>query len=168
LGRSSKGVRCATRYAYIPGAQHGGLIPTHLIPSIREANALVSGTWDIEVVDELAPPAGDIVIDKLRRSSFYGTQLEPVLTSMAVNNLVICGVTTNMCVETIAWDAGQRDYLVHVISDATAQFEKSRHDHALFGISYGCSGAGHQLVRRVGQVPGRAQVVVLRRKVGSC
>jgi ureidoacrylate peracid hydrolase len=125
-----------TRYAYMPGFLDGGVIARHLIPDLRAAEGLVSGTWDVEVVDDLAPQSGDIVIDKSRPSSFYGTQLEPVLTSLGVENVVICGVTTNMCVETTARDAGQRDYLVHVISDATAEFEKARHDHALFAIGY--------------------------------
>ena len=75
-------------------------------------------------------------VDKSRPSAFYGTQLEPVLTSLGIRNLVITGVTTNICVETTARDAGQRDYQVHVVSDATAEFEKERHDHALNTIGF--------------------------------
>lgn len=71
-----------------------------------------------------------LVIDKSRPSSFYGTRLEPVLSSRQIRSLVICGVTTNICVESTARDAGQRDLPVHVISDATAEYEKERHDHA--------------------------------------
>jgi len=62
--------------------------------------------------------------------------LEPVLTSLDIRNLVITGVTTNVCVETTARDAGQRDYHVHVLSDATAEFEQGRHDHALGVIAF--------------------------------
>ena len=82
------------------------------------------------------PAAGDIVIDKARPSSFYGTRLEPVLTNLGVRSLVLCGVTTNICVEGTARDAGQRDYRVHVVSDATAEFEQARHDHALNTIGF--------------------------------
>ena len=103
---------------------------------MRESNALIAGSWDAEIVAELAPQPGDVVIDKSRPSAFYGTQLEPVLTSLGVRNLVMAGVTTNICVETTARDAGQRDYHVHVVSDATAEFEKERHDHALGTLGF--------------------------------
>ena len=125
-----------TRYVYMPDYSDGGIVPTLLVPALREHNALASGTWDAEVVEELAPRPGDVVIDKSRPSAFYGTQLEPVLTSLGVRNLVVAGVTTNICVETTARDAGQRDYHVHVVSDATAEFEKDRHDHALGTIAF--------------------------------
>ena len=48
-----------------------------------------------------------------------------------------CGVTTNMCVETTARDASQRDYRVFVVSDATGELDRARHDHALFAIGFG-------------------------------
>jgi ureidoacrylate peracid hydrolase len=120
-----------TRYVYMPDYSDGGLLPNEMLPAMREVNALVNGTWDAEVVPDLKPKDGDIVIDKSRPSAFYGTQLEPVLTSLGVRNLVVAGITTNVCVETTVRDAGQRDYHVHVVSDATAEYEPERHDHAL-------------------------------------
>lgn len=124
-----------TRYVYLPDYSDGGLVPTELLPQMKEVGALVTGTWDAEIIPSLAPRPGDVVIDKSRPSSFYGTQLEPVLTSQGIRSLVIAGVTTNICVETTARDAGQRDYRVHVVSDACAEFEQARHDHALTAIS---------------------------------
>ena len=125
-----------TRYVYMADYSDGGIVPNLLVPALRESNALIADSWDAEVVDELAPQPGDVVIDKSRPSAFYGTQLEPVLTSLGVRNLVMAGVTTNICVETTARDAGQRDYHVHVVSDATAEFEKERHDHALGTLGF--------------------------------
>ncbi|MCL3819627.1 cysteine hydrolase family protein [Aeromicrobium wangtongii] len=125
-----------TRYQYMPGYADGGILPNELVPAMREADALVTGTWDAEVADVVAPREGEVIIDKARPSSFYGTQLEPVLTSLGVRNLVLCGVTTNICVETTARDAGQRDYRVHVISDACAEYEQARHEHALNTIGF--------------------------------
>ncbi len=125
-----------TRYVYLPDYSDAGLLPTELVPAMREVNALAAGSWDAEIVPELTPQPGDLVIDKSRPSAFYGTRLEPVLTSRGIRSLVIAGVTTNICVETTARDAGQRDYRVHVVRDATAEFDPARHEHALTTIGF--------------------------------
>jgi len=125
-----------TRYVFQPDYADGGVLPNHIVPAMKEVGSLAAGSWDAEIIDELAPAEGEIVIDKSRPSSFYGTRLEPVLTGLGVRSLVLCGVTTNICVETTARDAGQRDYFVHVIGDATAEFDKARHEHALTGIGF--------------------------------
>lgn len=125
-----------TRYVYMADYSDGGLLPNMLVPAMREVDALKVGSWDADVIDELQPHDGDVIIDKARPSAFYGTRLEPVLTSLGVRNLVLTGVTTNICVETTARDAGQRDYHVHVVSDATAEYEQARHDHALNTIGF--------------------------------
>ncbi|UMG93685.1 isochorismatase family cysteine hydrolase [Nocardioides sp. TF02-7] len=125
-----------TRYVYQPGYVDGGLLPNELVPQMAEVQALVDGTWDAEIVPSLKPGPGEVVIDKSRPSSFYGTQLEPVLTSQDIRTLVICGVTTNICVETTARDAGQRDYRVHVVSDAVAEYDPTRNEVALGTIGF--------------------------------
>lgn len=125
-----------TRYVYMPDYSDAGLLPTELIPAMKEVGALTAGSWDADIVDELEPKPGDIIIDKSRPSAFYGTRLEPVLTNLGIRSLIIAGVTTNVCVETTARDAGQRDYRVHVIRDATAEFDPARHEHALTAIGF--------------------------------
>lgn len=125
-----------TRYVYQPGFRDGGLLPNELVPSMKEVGSLVDGTWDAEIVPALAPQGDDIIIDKARPSSFYGTRLEPFLTSLGVRSLVLAGVTTNICVETTARDAGQRDYRTYVVSDATAEYDPGRHEHALTTIGF--------------------------------
>jgi nicotinamidase-related amidase len=99
-------------------------------------NFLVEGTSEIDVIDELAPLPGEFVIDKSRPSSFYGTRLEPLLTAKGITSLIICGVTTNICVETTARDAHQRGYDTYVVEDATGEFEDSRHWHSLYTIAW--------------------------------
>jgi ureidoacrylate peracid hydrolase len=128
-----------TRYVYEPGFTDGGLLPTELVPAMKEVNSLIRGTWDAEIVPALTPREGEIVIDKSRPSSFYGTRLEPFLTSLGIQSLVVAGVTTNICVETTVRDAGQRDYRTYVARDATAEFDPARHEHALntMGFTFG-------------------------------
>ena len=85
----------------------------------------------MDIVDELASQDGDFVVDKNRPSAFYATGIEPILNGLAVDNLVVCGVTTNCCVESTVRDASQRDYRVFVVHDAVAEYEDDRQAVAL-------------------------------------
>ncbi|MEE8307301.1 MAG: isochorismatase family cysteine hydrolase [Gammaproteobacteria bacterium] len=118
-----------TRYMYRPDYADGGIMANEIIPDLKKT--LKAGTWDIEVVDELAARENDFIVDKNRPSAFYATNLEPILKGLAVENIVVCGVTTNCCVETTVRDASQRDYRTFVVADAVAEYEDDRHDVAL-------------------------------------
>jgi nicotinamidase-related amidase len=124
-----------TRYAYLPGNEDQ-LNPVGRAEGAAIEPRLVEGTIDIEIVDELTPIPGEIIIDKSRPSAFYGTRLEPFLTAKGIRSVVICGVTTNICVETTARDAGQRGYKTYVIEDAVGEAELSRHWHALYTVEF--------------------------------
>ena len=126
-----------TRYVYQPDYADGGLLTQELLPAIAESGHLAASSWDAEIVEELTPQGGEIVIDKSRYSAFYGTRLEPTLTSQGIRSLVVAGVTTNMCVETTVRDASQRDYRPFVVSDATGELDPDRHRHALNTIGFG-------------------------------
>lgn len=102
----------------------------------RASNSLGHGTEEVELIPELAVQPDEVVIDKSRPSAFYATRLEPVLHGMDIRNLVICGVTTNICVESTARDAGQRDYGTYVVRDAVAEFTPERNHYALLGIGW--------------------------------
>ncbi len=126
-----------TRYIYRSDYRDGGVLVQDLLPALADVRSLAAGTWDGEIVDQLTPDEGDFVVDKNRYSAFYGTGLEPILTSLAIDHLVVCGVTTNMCVETTVRDASQRDYRVFVVADATGELEQARHDMALATLGFG-------------------------------
>lgn len=66
------------------------------------------------------PQAGDLVVVKHRYSGFHGTSLELMLRAHGVETVVMTGIATNVCVETTARDAFQRDFHVVLASDATA------------------------------------------------
>ena len=126
-----------TRFAYQPGYADAGVTSRELFPQIREHGGLLAGSWDADLLAELPVSSGDVIIDKSRYSAFYGTRLEPLLRSQRVGSLIVCGVTTNMCVETTVRDASQRDYRTFVVGDATAEFTPERHQNALDTIRYG-------------------------------
>ena len=126
-----------TRYAYRDDYRDGGILVEELNPALKKTGALVHGSWDAEIVDQLPVQDRDFVVTKNRYSAFYGTNLETILTSLGIRNLVICGVTTNMCVETTARDGMQRDYRVFVVSDATGELDRERHVMALRTLNFG-------------------------------
>lgn len=116
-----------TRYVYRPDYSDGGIIVRQLMPELAEQKALQAGTADIEVIPELTVASGDIVIDKNRPSSFHGTDLDDILEKLKVSQLIVCGVTTNCCVESTVRDASHRDYEVFVIGDACGELDEERH-----------------------------------------
>ncbi|MCH8111093.1 MAG: cysteine hydrolase [Proteobacteria bacterium] len=124
-----------TQYVYRADYADAGWRMREVTPEIIGSGSLAAGTWDADFVEGLKPQAHDIVVQKNRPSAFYSTPLESYLRSMAIESLVICGVTTNICVETTARDAGQRDYRTFVVADATAEMEPDRHDGALKALA---------------------------------
>lgn len=97
---------------------------------IREG-FVVKGTWDYEVLDELRPLPGEYVIDKVRYSAFISAGLGVMLGALEIKNLIVCGVTTAVCVESNVRDACQNNYRVFVVSDAVAEIDQAEHEAAL-------------------------------------
>ncbi len=85
--------------------------------SVREGRALIKDTEGVKIYHEIAPAPQDVVIEKLRYSAFYGTDLDTILRSNGKDTLIICGAATNVGCETTARDAFCRDYKVIFPSD---------------------------------------------------
>ena len=84
-----------------------------------QGKLLTFGTWDFEIVPELAPKPGDTVIVKSRYSGFHGTSLDSVLRSRGVRNLLMVGIASNVCVESTLRDAYFLEYWPVLVADAT-------------------------------------------------
>ncbi|CAI1826398.1 MULTISPECIES: pyrimidine utilization protein B [Serratia] len=82
---------------------------------------LARGDWDYDLVDELQPQAGDIVLPKPRYSGFFNTQLDSLLRSYGIHHLVFTGIATNVCVESTLRDGFFLEYFGIVLADATHQ-----------------------------------------------
>lgn len=87
-------------------------------PELR-GKLLTFGTWDFQIVDELAPEPTDIVIVKSRYSGFHGTNLDSVLRGRGIRNLLMVGIASNVCVESTVRDAYFNEYWPVMIADAT-------------------------------------------------
>lgn len=88
----------------------------------RKQVSAISGSWDAQLVDELADLADDatFVITKHRFGAFYETRLQSLLDMLGVKALFVAGVTANACVETTLREAYLRDYDVVAVTDAIA------------------------------------------------
>lgn len=91
----------------------------------------VKGTRGAEVIEELKPAPGDIVIPKNTYSGFYGTKLDETLKLLGVDSLRLTGCVTHICVMFTASDAVLRDYKVRVVEDGVAGLAREDHDAAL-------------------------------------
>ena len=81
------------------------------------------GTWGWQIVDDLAPHEGDVVIRKVRYDAFYGTHLDHFLRLWDTRTLVLCGTVANICVHYTAASAALRWYEVVVCRDAVSALE---------------------------------------------
>ena len=93
------------------------------LPSYREHpewrdKLVFHGTWGADIVDELTPQEGDILVTKTKYSAFFGTNLDIILKTLDAKYLVFVGVATNICVEASIRDAYYREYFPILVADS--------------------------------------------------
>lgn len=81
---------------------------------------LVRGEYGHDIIDELQPLPHETVIDKPGYGAFHRTSLETILQQRAIDTLILCGVTTEVCVHSTLREAIDRGYRCVTVSDATA------------------------------------------------
>jgi ureidoacrylate peracid hydrolase len=87
------------------------------------------------VVDDLECGPDDLKVDKVRFDAFQWTSLEPLLRGLAASRLMVCGVVTNLCVETTVRSAFMRDIPVTLIEDACAAKTRRLHELSIEVLS---------------------------------
>ena len=83
---------------------------------------LVRGEYGHDIVDELKPAPGEPVVDKPGKGAFYATDLDSMLHNRGIRQLVVCGVTTEVCVNTSVREANDRGYDCLVLEDGVGSY----------------------------------------------
>ncbi|MBZ0155421.1 MAG: cysteine hydrolase [Alphaproteobacteria bacterium] len=91
----------------------------------------VKGTEGAQVIKELKPEAGDIIVEKKTYSGFYRTSLDKILKELGVNTVRLTGCVTHICVLFTASEAALRGYSVEVVTGGVAGLAKQDHTAAL-------------------------------------
>jgi ureidoacrylate peracid hydrolase len=129
-------------------------------PTGAPSRLLIRDTWNTDIVPQLAPHAGDIVIYKHRFSGFYQTDLDAKLKSLRVRYMIVTGCTTSVCVESTIRDAMFRDYSCVLLEDCTAEpighdLPRSNHAASILVIQtlFGWVSESAAFIRAVDRVP---------------
>jgi gluconolactonase len=109
-----------------------------LFRGVKEANALVRGTWGAAPVAGVEPVDGDHVIEKLRMNGFFGTRLDALLRGLGAETLIISGCYTNLSIEHTARHGADAGYEVVVVSDGTSttsdEWQHAALDYAMTNV----------------------------------
>jgi ureidoacrylate peracid hydrolase len=100
------------------------------------------GSWDAQVLDEIAPAEDEMIFRKTSSNVFISTNIDYVLRNLGVRSLIVTGMMTDQCVESAVRDACDLGYLVTLVTNACTTDSAERHEQSLIGIRGYCRQRG--------------------------
>ncbi len=116
---------------------------------------------EAEILEEIKPLDNEIVVTKGCSGAFNGTNLDQILANLGIKTLICCGVATNYCVETTVRDAGDRDYNVILLHDASAGFteEQDKMAFQVLNETYSKVKSTDEILEQIAQVAKRRDLI---------
>ncbi len=131
----ARGAGATVMHAPIAFAEGYGEISAHpygILKGVVDGQAFIKGSWGAEIVDELAPVPGDILVEGKRGlDTFASTNLDFILRSRGIKTLVLSGFLTNCCVESTMRSGYENGYQVITLRDCVAATSMDEHENAL-------------------------------------
>jgi len=124
----------SARIVFRPG-HRGVILNSPMFRAAAKTGALVEGSWGADFYPGLKPRRGEFVVTHSRVNAFFGSDLEPVLTSLGAQRLLIAGVATHSAVEHTARHAADLGYDVTVAADACAAADAELHASSLRSLA---------------------------------
>ena len=123
----AKGVAVIHVHYIVEEGAPGLKVNAPLFQGLKEANALVRGSWGAAPAKGLEPKQGDFVVEKMRMSAWEGTKLEQLLVGLGLDTVIVTGAWTNMSIEHTARTAADKGYFVIVPQDCCSTMNADWH-----------------------------------------
>ena len=121
-----------TPISFAPGYGEISSNPYGILAGVVDSSSFVKGTWGAEIVDEMTPEEGDIVIEGKRGfDAFASTNLDFILRSKGIDTIAIGGFLTNCCVESTMRTGYEKGYQVYTLTDCVAATSIEEHQNAI-------------------------------------
>ena len=126
---------------------------SEMVAGRRAIPPVTDESWQID--DRIAPESGEIILNKTSSGPLNSTKLDQLLHNMGITNLVVCGLTTAICVAQTARESADRGFRVVIASDACTEMSEEMHIAALeaFSLTFGRTRTTDQLLAMFAQIP---------------
>jgi gluconolactonase len=127
----AKGVSVVHVHYIVEEGAPGLQLNAPLFEGVKEANALVRGTWGAAPADGLEPKQGDHVVEKTRMSGWQGTRLDNLFRALGVDTVIVTGAWTNMSIEHTARTGADMGYTMIVPEDCCSTMNADWHNASI-------------------------------------
>ena len=127
----SKGIPVIHVWYIVEEGAPGLKLNAGLFNGLKDANALVRGTWGAAPADGLEPKDGDLIVEKMRMSAWQGTRLESLLAGLGRDTIIITGAWTNMSIEHTSRTGADKGFFMVVPEDGCSTMNADWHNASI-------------------------------------